>query len=250
MSHDWVANVKSGIFFVFFLFSSLFWTLFSIKGYGELKPIVVAYPEFKPLSYVEDGVKKGICVDIMASVFSKYFKLEISELPWKRAQAGLESGVVDLIPCIVKSADREQFAIFSDPIADVSFVFLTYKDSPINITQLSDVRQLRAATFRGDSIYNIYDPTTLTQVADVPSLLKFIARKRADIAVVSRILFETPYGELSEEEKSKLKILDFTFSLKAYFAISKKSPLSADMSLINKLVNEEVRLLPAVRAVR
>ena len=199
---------------------------------------------------MEDGVKKGICVDMMNEVFAKHFTLEISELPWKRALAGLDSGAVDLIPCIVKSSDRERYAFFSDPIADVSFVFLTHKNSQIKVTQLSDVKEFSAATFQGDSIYEIYDPKNLTQVANVPALLQFIARERAEIAVVSRILFETPYRELSSLDKDKLTIMDFTFHLKAYLAVSKRSELGADMALINELVNQEVRLLPAIQAVR
>jgi len=87
---------------------------------------------FPPFHYFdEQGTLKGISADHIFSIMNQ-LGLEVKvqdNLPWPEVLKRADSGQIDLIPCIAKTAEREVFLNFSKPYLSFPLVIISQKDS-------------------------------------------------------------------------------------------------------------------------
>ena len=100
----------------------------------EHKTIRIGGPiSFPPFHYYDkEGVLKGISADYIYTMM-KYLGLQVEvqrNLPWSEVLRMAQTGKIDLIPCIAKTAERETYLSFSTPYLSFPLVIISRKDAP------------------------------------------------------------------------------------------------------------------------
>lgn len=73
-------------------------------------PLILAAPEGRPNTYVENGVVTGFFTDLIIEAFRRQHRtVEIRLMPWLRAIEETKNGHVDGMYIIYKTADREPY---------------------------------------------------------------------------------------------------------------------------------------------
>lgn len=85
------------------------------------QPLRVAYTEWFPYTYTERGAPAGFEIEILAEVLDGLgLKPVFVSYPWKRCLAYLESGKTDLVVSLLKTPEREAYALFPEEPISVS----------------------------------------------------------------------------------------------------------------------------------
>jgi len=104
--------------------------IFSISLYAGQVVELAGDKDYPPYSYSENGVAKGVYVDIIKSLFSKIdgYDVKFKMMAWKKAQAMTKRGkVVGFFPPYF-SEKRTKWTKFSEPILnEKTVVFATTK---------------------------------------------------------------------------------------------------------------------------
>lgn len=102
-------------------------TLFGGSPARADAPIILAAPEGRPNTYMEDGVAKGFFTDIIIEAFRRQHRaVEIRIMPWLRCIEETRVGHVDGMYIIYKTAEREPYFDYpAEPLAmlrEIAFV--------------------------------------------------------------------------------------------------------------------------------
>lgn len=92
----------------------------------------VSYTPLKPYSTQSqtEGIV-GICPNIAKKVFNpSKTKFKSIYAPWKRTLLNARYGETDVIICISKTEDREEYLNFSEPLGTVGYYLITHKSLP------------------------------------------------------------------------------------------------------------------------
>jgi polar amino acid transport system substrate-binding protein len=102
--------------------------LAQVKASGEL--VVGTEMQFAPFDYLEDGVHKGLNLDVFDEI-GKELGVTVTwvDLPWDGVLPGLEAGKFQIVagPVTITSARMERYR-FTAPIADASVALLKRAD--------------------------------------------------------------------------------------------------------------------------
>ena len=126
----------------------------SEREWLRLHPVVrVGGPlAFQPFHFHgDDGSPQGMAFDFLRLVL-RTIGLEMQTgpaRPWPQVLDAARHGEIDLISCAARSADREAYLIFSDPVLSFPMVIVGRKDGPF-ISGLEDLRGLKVALVRGN----------------------------------------------------------------------------------------------------
>ena len=112
-------------------------------------------PDFMPYEFFDsDGVYKGIAADYIELLSSK-IKIQMRvepNLTWAKAyEMGVEKKV-DVLPCVSKTGEREQYFLFSDPYFTVQRVIIV-KEEVENIDDVADLKGKTVAVQKNSSHY-------------------------------------------------------------------------------------------------
>lgn len=100
----------------------------------ENRVVTVAGPRaFPPFHYFDNkGNLQGMSSDYLFAIMEK-LGLEANvaaDIPWPRVLEMAQAGSLDLIPCIARTSDREQFLAYSMPYLSFPLVILSRRDAP------------------------------------------------------------------------------------------------------------------------
>ena len=111
---------------------------------------------FPPFHYYDDqGRLKGISADYffaMMKLLGLEFKIE-ADLPWPQVLERAKAGTLDLIPCIARTKEREQFLRYSEAYLSFPLVIISRKDSPF-IGGIEDLYGKTLAVMRNNASYD------------------------------------------------------------------------------------------------
>lgn len=105
---------------------------------------------FPPFHYFEkEGDLQGISADYITTIMGQLgVKVEVHKnLPWPEVLKRARSGEIDLIPCIAKTSEREDFLSFSSPYLSFPLVIISRKDS-FFIGGIEDLHDKKLATIK------------------------------------------------------------------------------------------------------
>ena len=197
-----------------------------------------------PMIYQEEGVYRGLYIEILKAVFEQELnlKLNYSAKPWKRAQWDVEKGQADFM-LTVATPSRLKYATPSNaPFFKLYLNVYTYQNHP----KLPEIRRIKTSQdikrlglvpvsnagndWHKSNIDSVGIKTKYMRVDD--SVVHFLAMQRADImveAVVPMNFLIKKYGL-----ESKVTLTEAQFGpLEFHLLLSKKSPYSAMMPEIN-----------------
>jgi len=196
-----------------------------------------------PKYYEENGVMKGLCVDIINELVAEVPELQIKGydnfLPFKRLQRYLENGDIDIFVGLKKTQDREaKYNFVPIPIYTVNYFLIARSDDDFvftDNTKLSDFS-------KDDSILTVFGSaaerflskencSNILPIAKNPeNLIQMLLYKRGRFAFYHNLGIEA--GLKKNNAYSKVKVIPLRFyTYSHYIALSKKvSP-----SIANKI---------------
>lgn len=158
----------------------------------DQKIIQLVTESYIPYGFMENGVIKGIAVDVVSEAFRRQgFTVELQMLPWTRALQMVEDGDTDGIYCAFYSDKRAIFMQYlKEPIAYEAQYVYTLKDSPVRFDgTMESLKPYRIGAqqdyyygeafekAKGDSAYQI------EQVIEVPINIRKLLDGRIDAMV-------------------------------------------------------------------
>ncbi|NRA22713.1 MAG: transporter substrate-binding domain-containing protein [Oceanospirillaceae bacterium] len=176
----------------------------------------------------------GIAVDVVQCSLKKMsVQLEISVLPWKRAEKAASVGAVDGFFAASKNAVRDKFGTMSAIIAEQKWQWFLLNENPLDPQQLSFKHNATVSGFIGSNML-FWLKTNNYQVAataiDTKILLKLLLRKRVDAVLANNYVMQ---GLLTEHNLvAKVKI--YTLKNKPLAVYFGKSFLSKHPSFLTE----------------
>lgn len=197
------------------VFASLLALALALPGVARAgnATVRVAYTEWFPYTYTEDGQARGFEIDILKEVLGRMGLVPaFSALPWKRCLAQLENGKTDLVVSMLKAPERAPYTIFPEEHISLSrTVFAARADRvPAYAGNLEALRGLRVGVFLGFTYGPVFDAADFLEkdpavdttvligklmagrddlIAENQVVLKALARR---MGVLDRLVFLTP----------------------------------------------------------
>lgn len=150
-------------------------------GLGEL--------DYPPYYFFEDGAYQGAAIEIAQEVAQALgHTLVFRRFPWKRVQASLRAGRIDMVILYFKTPERERDAVFTDisHLNEASYLFVTSGSNIAYNGSLSSLGSYRFGNVRGYSHGAEYDNARGLYkhlVTDERLLIKILLGGRIDIGV-------------------------------------------------------------------
>lgn len=145
-------------------------------------------PEFAPFEYIgRDGAYRGMASDFIGLLNRRLgLNMEVVHTTsWKEAVALARAGELDVLPCLARNDEREEFLHFTRPYLSYHRVFITRLDSPY-VGRLDDLTGMHVAVQRDTSHHGfIREETELDPVLHdtFQEALTAVARGEADAAI-------------------------------------------------------------------
>ena len=149
--------------------------IFLLPAGVAAQEIVIASPSnIPPKSYLEDGVGKGLYVDILEWVLQDAgYRYKFEFVPWKRGYYMAETGKAG-IAGLSKTSDRLKIFDYSDPIYVGELVIVVKQGKEFEFESIEDLAGKSLAILRGSSFGDRYQKAVadeLFTVVDITSLV-------------------------------------------------------------------------------
>ncbi len=199
-------------------------------------PVVKAcgHHDYPPWNWERGQQIVGACAAVARRAIERLgYRVDLSFVgPWKRCQAMVASGEVDVNICSFRNAEREAYSVFAEPrmAQNRIAVFVNKPHAQRRFEGWSDLKGLRAGLVLGVSMGEEFDSfleqnTRIERVVNVRQTLNMLAIDRVDFA---------PFGweaGLIEIERNGLagRIVPLPHPAlvgELFVSVSKKSPLA------------------------
>ncbi len=199
----------------------------------ENTTIKISHAYFEPYIWSENGISKGIYVDILKEVFEKRMgiTIEFENFPWLRAQRRVQSGKSDGMITLYTPERAEYTSSGKVPIFIETMGLFTYVNHPRleqmkNIQSIGDIREFQILTYFGDGVsierFSGFDVDY--GASDLKSVLKKLQLKRGDMLIQSKAVTLYNIKKL-RLENSIIQVPGISFGVLEFkLCISKESP--------------------------
>lgn len=155
---------------------------------------IVYYDTYRPRSWNDNGVMRGMLVDIVNEAIGKRMNIPVIHegYPWKRAQNLVKNGHADAF-VTVPTAPRRLFTnVSNEPVIQFTVSIIARPNHPKleefkKITTLKELKGLVLADYLGNgwAKRNLKD-MNIQWLPDIDKIFKFLAAGRADAIVASK----------------------------------------------------------------
>jgi len=122
-----------------------------VKEHPEI--LIGVDPEFAPFEFIDEkGKYTGIVSEYLHILEQRIgLKFKVSPgLSWKEAVEQARQGEIDMLPCVGKTMERQEFLLFSKPYMHYRRVIITRTDSPF-ISSIADIKGMTVAVQKESS---------------------------------------------------------------------------------------------------
>ncbi|MDP2371356.1 substrate-binding periplasmic protein [Rhodoferax sp.] len=156
----------------------------------SLEPVSLASTEFPPYTG-ERLLGGGFLTRAIAMAFARSgYAATTLFYPWTRALKVTQNGEVDGITAIWRTAEREQWLAFSDPIVSNDIGFYARTERGMLLRELSDIKTqgLRIGVVRGYAVPKalLELKPLLEETLDDAAGLRMLAARRMDLVLIDR----------------------------------------------------------------
>jgi polar amino acid transport system substrate-binding protein len=202
-----------------------------------------------PLSYEEEGVKKGIDYDVFMEISKRLdFTAKIEFLPWKRIWESLKKGSIDGTITIYFNKKREEFVIYSKiPRYSAINVFVN-KGHEFDFRNVNDLFGKKVGKQSGFFISHEFEQAVkrqkiiLDEARETDRNIKKLISKRIDCIVSSPLIAKFYMKKLGLQDEIVQLPVPLVPEKKVHLALSKKGKNIKDklqfMEEINKTLKE------------
>lgn len=198
---------------------------------GQTHLQLVTVPEFKPFVWQENGVAKGIDVDIVQEICRRMDMVcDISFYTWKRVLANLESGQTDGGFSGFRTKEREEFARFTTlPLHHSTYSLFVKKGDEFEFSRIKDLHGKIIGILRGFKIDPVFDDAVIQgriKIQEVESveqnIKKLLAGNRIDAIAGNYHKMKLTLIEMGIQSKITCLPVPITPPRPSYLMISKK----------------------------
>lgn len=204
-------------------------------------PVVrVAGPkEFPPFHYYENDEPQGMAAEYVSYIMARLgIRIEIvPNKPWPEVLNGAKNKQIDIIACSAKSADRENYLLFSNSYLSFPLVIINRKEAPF-VGGLNDLHGKKVALIKKVSTREWLERdkiAVIPHVVDTPlEGLKAVSHGKADayignLATVTHLIEKNGLANLKVAAPTSYDLYDL------FIAVRDDWPLMA--SSIDKALN-------------
>lgn len=189
-----------------------------------------------PIIYKENGVAKGLVVDIAKGLGDKTgYRVVVNAIDWNAAQEMVLSEEADALLQINPSPEREKLYDFSDELLESQFAI--FVESGSNIKNLNDLKHKAVGVEKNGYPYYMlqeYDEINIVTIPDWETAFKMLQSDALDALVVDRWIGEY---ELARSKIKGIVIADEPIRT-LYSRIAVKKGNNELLDLINKGLKE------------
>lgn len=155
---------------------------------AQARPLTVVYTEWFPYTYTENGAAAGFEIETLREVLKGMgLEAEFIEYPWKRCLASLAEGQADALVSLLKTPEREEFAIFPEEHISISrTVFFAAADKAVAFTgDFAELKGRKIGVIMGFSYGEAFDRADFLDKepgVDVNILINRVVSGRNDLA--------------------------------------------------------------------
>ena len=218
------------IIFLFTLFLSF--KGFAMNSHSRGTIILLGNKNLTPIIYSDDGVAKGIAVDIAKAIGKEIgYDIEVMAMDWELAQIMVLNGDADGLLHMNPSSERNRLYDFSFPLLKSEFCIFVL-DNNVSIRDINDLKGKRVGVEPGGypSILLLeYDGIEMEVIYDWDTSFRDIISGDLDAIIVDRWIGEY---ELAQSKISGIKIIEKPVETQ-YSRIAVKKGDTKTFSLIN-----------------
>ena len=212
------------------LFLSILLTaLFALPVSGsDTNTVVVAADSWPP--FVDPGGQsQGLSLEIIRAAYkTQGYTVEYKNVPWARAEAGVESGIYDILPDVWMTETRKKALFFSKPYASNDIKFISLKGDPFEFDGLNSLRGKQVGVIRGygySEEFNRSDEFKKEPVPDFMLNLKKLVTHRIDLTLEDEIVARHRIAKEAPGMFDKVRFSQKSLSRKGlYIASGYKNP--------------------------
>lgn len=235
--------------FIVIVASFLFVETLHAKTLYAIDALIIATEEYPPYEYKEDGVLKGLDIEIIQAASERLgIKVKVKFLPWARAMNNVRLGKNDAMFPMFRTSEREKFLYFTtEHLGHEKNILITNKESTRQARSLEDLAGWEIGIARDNSYgkeFDEYKNIQRHEVTNIKQLIKMAAiGNRFDAATVNELVFAYIVKELGMA--GRFKKLDFVVTNQPlYIGFSKAKgkshkQLAEDYSRVLKQLREE-----------
>ena len=156
-----------------------------------LRLVTSPYPPFiNPPGHPRgDGIDIDIAREALKRGGADRWRVEVLQVPWKRALFMLEQGLADFTTTIARTPERERFLDWSVAYRfHVLYRFYSRKGAAVSVHRLEDAARYRlglaAGVFYPEAILQ-QAGNNIEQAKDVPTAIKMLQTGRVELVVIS-----------------------------------------------------------------
>lgn len=188
--------------------------------------------EWEPYNFTQDGEVTGVSVKTLKCIAAKIgIEVDIAVRPWVRAQAMVKEGEADAFFAASESAERNQFAVMSNPISPQVWGWYMPKGSTKDPSSPAD---LKVGVVLGSAMEKFLTEKGYTVAqklnASLP-LVKLLESKRVDAVLANTLVFEEAMADAKVTKDAFLMKEHSNRPLGVYFS---KAFLDANPGFLDK----------------
>ena len=212
----------------------------------ETKKIQLAAFDYPPFYSEENDEIYGIAVDLIHELFERMnMETELKMYPLTRALSYLKDGTTDGLMILIKTAEREGYLLYTDPVITVRGLIWSAADrkgGAVNFNRLEDLTSYKIGITRGYSYGQEFDNLLKTLHVDVVNTdytnYKKLMAHRIDIFPGNEIVAKSLFKKYPEF-KGKFVHSDNSFiEWSLHMGIGKHSRLVSMIPAINKILGD------------
>lgn len=225
----------------------------------DARPVVKAcgHHDYPPWNWLRDGRIVGACAVVVERAIERLgYRVDLSYVgPWKRCQAMVQSGEVDVNICAFRNPEREAYSLFVEPRMGQNRIAVFVpkaRAATMPFNKWDDLKGLRTGLVAGVSMGPQFDQflehnTRVQRVQGIEAMLKMMSMDRVDI-----VPFGWEAGTIAIERSglagAVVPLQQPALVGELFVSVSRKSPLANRLSEIGMYFSrsgypDELRLL-------
>lgn len=197
---------------------------------------------FPPYSYLAGGQAAGIDVDILAELSRRTgIEFDLQLMPFKRVIESLREGRIDAGMAVLRSPQREDFAIFTGVLHNSTYALFVPAGSTLAFDGLDSLRGRHIGKVRGFYVSEDFDAEAaagrirVTEAATSEQSLRMLLAGRVEAISGQLVVMQHVARELGLADRLQALPRPLAPDRPAFLVLSRQSPLRDKEALAQRL---------------
>ena len=187
------------------------------------KTIVAASDPFPP--FVDpNNPTGGLTIEVIRAAYkTQGHDVKVEYVPWARAEAGVASGIYDILPNMWFSEARSKSFLFSTSYLNNTIRFVKRKGDPFVFHGIDSLKDKRIGVTRGYAYSDVFKNSKLFVREDANNLLvnlKKLQAKRIDLTLDDEAVVNDTIAKNNPKLFSELELVEGSLSVNPLYVVS------------------------------